>query len=53
LDATVEQVDVKGRPYYRVMVGPFNNRSKMNKAQDILANHRITALVIKKPIGKK
>lgn len=53
LDATVEQVDVKGTPYYRVMVGPFVNRSTMNKAQDILANHRISALVIKKPIGKK
>jgi cell division protein FtsN len=53
LDATVEQVSVKGTPYYRVMVGPFYNRSKMNKAQDILANHRINALVIKKPIDKK
>lgn len=53
LDASVEQVDVKGKPYFRVMVGPFFNRSKMNKAQDILANHRINALVIKKPIDKK
>ncbi len=51
LDASVEQVDVKGTPYFRVMVGPFVNRSKMNKAQDILANHRINALVIKKPIN--
>lgn len=53
LDATVEQVDVKGKPYYRVMVGPFFNRSKMNKAQDILANHRINALVLKKAVDKK
>jgi cell division protein FtsN len=53
LEATVEQVDVKGKPYYRVMVGPFFNRSKMNKAQDILADHRISSLVLKKPIGKK
>jgi hypothetical protein len=32
------------------MVGPFTDRSKMNKAQDVLVNHRINALVIKKPI---
>mgnify|MGYP005988655463 CR=1 FL=1 len=50
LMSSIEQVDVKGSPYYRVMVGPFTDRSKMNKAQDILANHRINALVIKKPI---
>ena len=50
LSSSIEQVDVKGSPYYRVMVGPFTDRSKMNKAQDVLANHRINALVIKKPI---
>lgn len=52
LSSSIEQVDVKGTPYYRVMVGPFTDRSKMNKAQDILANHKINALVIKKPIKK-
>jgi cell division protein FtsN len=50
LSSSIEQVDVKGSPYYRVMVGPFTDRYKMNKAQDVLANHRINALVIKKPI---
>lgn len=50
LSSSIEQVDVKGTPYFRVMVGPFTDRSKMNKAQDILANHKINALVIKKPI---
>jgi cell division protein FtsN len=50
LISSIEQVDVKGTSYYRVMVGPFTDRSKMNKAQDVLANHRINALVIKKPI---
>jgi hypothetical protein len=34
------------------MVGPFTDRSKMNKAQDILANHKINALVMKKAITK-
>lgn len=52
LDTTVEEVSVKGAQYFRVMVGPFINRSKMNKAQDILANHRINSLVIKKPIAE-
>ena len=50
LSSSIEQVGVKGTPYYRVMVGPFTDRSKMNKAQDVLANHRINALVFKKPI---
>lgn len=52
LSSIVEKVDVKGTPYYRVLVGPFTNRSKMNKAQDVLANHRINSLVFKKPIKK-
>lgn len=50
LSSSTEKVDVKGTAYYRVMVGPFTDRSKMNKAQDVLANHRINALVIQKPI---
>jgi cell division protein FtsN len=50
LAASIEEVSVKGTPYYRVMVGPFTDRSIMNKAQDVLANHRINAIVFKKPI---
>lgn len=50
LSASIEPVTVKGTPYYRVMVGPFTDRSKMNKAQDALVNQRINALVIKTPI---
>lgn len=52
LNTAIEEVEVKGTQYFRVMVGPFVNRSKMNKAQDTLANHRINALVIKKPIAE-
>jgi cell division protein FtsN len=52
LSSSVEQVNVKGADYFRVMVGPFTDRSKMNKAQDVLANHKINALVIKKAIKK-
>ncbi|MFQ3170238.1 MAG: cell division protein FtsN [Oleispira sp.] len=50
LESSIVQVSVKGTPYYRVMVGPFTDRSKMNKAQDILVDYKINALVIKKPI---
>jgi len=52
LDSRIEQVNVKGTDYYRVMVGPFTDRSKLNKAQDTLASHSINALVIKKPLKK-
>lgn len=50
MNADIEQVDVKGTPYYRVMVGPFTNRSMMNKTQDALASRKINALVFKKPL---
>jgi cell division protein FtsN len=50
LASSIEQASVKGITYYRVMVGPFTDRSKMSKAQDILADYKINALVIKKPI---
>ena len=52
LDSNIEKVTVKGNDYYRVMVGPFLDRSKLNKAQDTLASHKINALVIKKPLKK-
>ncbi len=52
LTSSIEEVNVKGTQYFRVMVGPFTDRSRMNKAQDILATHKINALVIKKPIDK-
>lgn len=52
LSSSIEKVDVKGTPYYRVLVGPFTDRSKMNKAQDVLANHRINSLVFKKPLAE-
>ncbi len=51
MNADIEQVDVKGTAYYRVMVGPFTNRSMMNKTQDVLAGRKINALVIKKPLN--
>lgn len=52
LSSSIGKVDVKGTLYYRVMVGPFTDRSKMNKAQDVLANNRLNALVFKKAIAE-
>lgn len=45
--------DVKGEVRYRVFVGPFNDRSKMNKAHDILVSQDITPVLTKKPIVQK
>jgi len=36
-----------GSIWYRVMVGPFTSRSKLNSAQDVLANANTESLVIK------
>lgn len=47
-----ESVDVKGSTWYRVFAGPFDNRSTMNKAQDILASENISPLLVKKPVAK-
>lgn len=44
----IDKVDVTGKgTFYRVMVGPLENRSKMNRARDVLAEARID------PIQKK
>lgn len=48
--ATVKEV--KGNKWYRVMVGPFDNRSKLNLAQDKLAAKNISALVIKEDLNQ-
>lgn len=45
LTAYVETVNVKDNPWHRVMVGPFNNRSRLNSAQDKLASANIEAIV--------
>lgn len=43
---------VKGKAWYRVMIGPFKNRSKLNHAQDVLASKNISALVLKEDFKK-
>lgn len=36
-----------GNIWHRVMVGPFTSRSKLNRAQDILANNNTDSMLIK------
>ncbi len=50
MDAYQQKSDVNGSIWYRVYVGPFTDRSKMNKAQDILAARSIVPIVRKEPV---
>jgi len=50
MNAYREQRDVNGTVWHRVMVGPFQNRSVMNKAQDMLVSRNISSLIHKTPL---
>lgn len=52
MNAYREQSTVNGSTWHRVFVGPFTDRSKMNKAQDLLVERSISPLVLKEPIKK-
>ncbi|WP_430460427.1 SPOR domain-containing protein [Thalassolituus sp. LLYu03] len=52
LTAYRQESTVNGTTWHRVFVGPFTDRSKMNKAQDILAERSISPLVVKEPLKK-
>ncbi len=53
LEAVIEQTtDKQQRDWYRVLVGPYQSRSKMAKARSILASIEIKSLVIKRKIGQ-
>lgn len=53
LNTQIESVDVNGKTWYRVFTGPFENRSRMNKAQDQLVTMGIQPVEIKQPIAPK
>lgn len=51
LDASTEKVTVRnGETWYRVLVGPFVNRSKMAKARSTLVSNNLNTLVLKRKI---
>ncbi|GLS24492.1 SPOR domain-containing protein [Marinibactrum halimedae] len=50
LEATIETVKVRNsETWHRVVVGPFDNRSKMAKARSILASQSISPLLLRRP----
>ncbi|MCP5324786.1 MAG: SPOR domain-containing protein [Oceanospirillaceae bacterium] len=49
LNVQVESAEIRGEPWFRVFVGPFTDRSKMNAAQDALAGMSIQSIVVKQP----
>lgn len=51
LPAYLESSTVGSSTWYRVFVGPFTNRSKMNKAQDILVSNNVSPLVLKQKVS--
>ncbi|MBU2886614.1 SPOR domain-containing protein [Gilvimarinus agarilyticus] len=49
LDAHTEQVTIRGGElWHRVVVGPFDNQSRMAKARSTLVSNRYSALVLKR-----
>jgi len=50
MDAYQEATDTGNGIWHRVYVGPFTNRSKLNKAMDILVSNNISPLTLKRPL---
>tara|TARA_R110001583_G_scaffold184190_1_gene343285 strand:+ start:8761 stop:8937 length:177 start_codon:yes stop_codon:yes gene_type:complete len=50
MNAYSVEASINSGTWYRVFVGPFSNRSKLNKAQDILVSNNISPLLIKNPL---
>ncbi len=50
LDAYQQASDNGNGVWNRVYVGPFTNRSKLNKAMDILVSNNISPLTLKRPL---
>ncbi|MDO3387394.1 SPOR domain-containing protein [Gilvimarinus sp. SDUM040013] len=49
LDAYTERVTIRGgEQWHRVVVGPFDNQSRMSKARSTLVSNRYSALVLKR-----
>ncbi|WP_160152003.1 SPOR domain-containing protein [Microbulbifer sp. ALW1] len=49
LEAKVESATDSRGTWHRVLVGPYDNRSKVAKARSILAEHSLMPLVLKRP----
>jgi cell division protein FtsN len=51
LSPTVQKTDGKNGRWYRVYIGPFETRSKLNKARSLTAQQGIETLMLKRPAG--
>jgi len=52
LDARIESVTINnGERWHRVVVGPFDNQSKLSKARTTLVSNQYNALVLKRKPG--
>ena len=49
LDATVEEANTDNGRWYRVYVGPFESRSKLQSARSMTAQQGIDTLLLKRP----
>lgn len=52
MQAYIQSTEVKGSTWHRIFVGPFDNRSNMNKVQDKLAARGISPLEFKESVKK-
>jgi len=52
LPAYLESSSVNDSTWHRVFVGPYTDRSKLNKAQDILVSRNVSPLVLKQKISE-
>lgn len=52
MQAYIQSSEVKGSTWHRIFVGPFDNRSNMNKVHDKLVSRGISPLEFKEPIKK-
>lgn len=51
LDTRIEKFNRDGETWHRVLVGPFTDETKMAQAKTILAQHKITPIVLQKKPG--
>ncbi|MFC6633732.1 SPOR domain-containing protein [Microbulbifer taiwanensis] len=49
LDVQVETASDSRGTWHRVLVGPYSSRSRVAKAREVLADHRLMPLVLKRP----
>ena len=51
MDAFTERTSVNGSVWYRVLVGPFPNKTELNRAQTRLREQNLNPLPIRRPLS--